>query len=374
MLNKCAMTVFGTGLALVCLAASAVPSAWARPDLTVVSFGGAYMRSQMLAYVRPYESERGVSIDMEWYNGGIDEVRKQVDAANVKWDVVDFEYSDLIRACEDGLLEQIDHSILPPGSDGTPAAEDFIEGALADCAVGSTVWSNVIAYQRGAFTGGKAPNSISSFFDVDTFPGKRGLRKDPRGTLEWALLADGVDPGEVYSILSTPAGVDRAFEILDTIKPHIVWWEFGSEPARLMAEGKVAMTSAWNGRLFRPIVEDLQPIEIIWDGQLWEIEFWGIPKGTPNLQAALDFVVFATETRQLANQTKYIPYGPARKSAKALVNPSIESYLPTYAANITKAVRLDSVWWAANLDTIGPRFEAWAKPTLGEVQQRGARF
>jgi len=42
------------------------------------------------------------------------------------------------------------------------------------------------------------------------------------------LIADGVEPKDVYKVLGTPAGVDRAFKKLDTIKKNIVWWESGA--------------------------------------------------------------------------------------------------------------------------------------------------
>lgn len=39
--------------------------------------------------------------------------------------------------------------------------------------------------------------------------------------LEFALLADGVKVEDVYRVLSTPAGVERAFAKLSELKPHI---------------------------------------------------------------------------------------------------------------------------------------------------------
>ena len=50
--------------------------------------------------------------------------------------------------------------------------------------------------------------SWRDFWDVQKFPGKRGMRKTAKYTLEIALLADGVPPGEVYKTLATPVGVD----------------------------------------------------------------------------------------------------------------------------------------------------------------------
>ena len=94
-------------------------------DLTVVSWGGAYTKSQVEAYHKPWMAKTGKAIVSEDYGGGIAEIKAQVESGNVTWDVVDVELSDAIRACDEGLLEPIDHSILPPAPDGTPATEDF---------------------------------------------------------------------------------------------------------------------------------------------------------------------------------------------------------------------------------------------------------
>jgi putative spermidine/putrescine transport system substrate-binding protein len=346
-------------LAIVQIAAApAIAQNSPQKALTVVSWGGNYTRSQMLAYVKPYRDARGEWVVMETYNGGLDQLRAQVETENVVWDLVDFELSDLIRGCREGLLEKIDHSSLPAGDDGTPAAEDFIPGALTECGIGQTVWATVVAFRNDAF-GGDRPSGLADFFDVQKFPGKRGLRRDPRVIMEWALMADGVAPGEVYATLESDAGQARAFNVLNRIRTSVVWWTAGSEPVQLLDSGEVVMTSVWNGRMYRPIVEDGKDFTVLWDGQIWDIDSWGIPKGTYNLGKARDFIDFATSSRQLAEQTKYISYGPARKSAMALVGDQVKSMLPTAASNMGNALQTDAVWWATHHAELSARFEEW---------------
>ena len=283
------------------------------------------------------------------------------------WDVMDMEYSDLIQACNEGLLEKIDHTRL------AGSQSDFIEGALVnECGVGFYVWATVYAYDTAAF-GDNAPTTIADFFNASDFPGNRGLRRDPRGTLEWALMAAGVSASEVYEKLSTDEGLDMAFEELDKLKPYIVWWDGGGEPVQLLNEGLVTMTAAWNGRLYKSMVEDKAPMDIVWDSQIWEIEFMAIPKGSRNLENAKEFIQYATSTRGLADVAKYIPYGPVRKSAQNKVLPEVKSHLPTENISDT-SLRFDSPWWADNIDRIRVRFDEWLVPAGGDVQGRGARF
>jgi len=336
----------------------ALGAAQAAQTLTVVSWGGAYTNSQVQAYQKPFSAKTGIQISSEDYNGGLAQIRVQVESGNVRWDLVDLELSDAVRGCDDGLLEKIDHGILPPAPDGTPASEDFIPGTLTDCAVGEIVWSTVVAFDRTKFAD-KRPWTIKDFFNVEDFPGKRGLRKSPRVNLEWALMADGVPSNQVYEVLATSDGVDRAFSVLDRIKPHVVWWEAGAQPPQLLADGEVTMTSAYNGRLYNAIFKEKKPFVIIWDGQVWDIDLWGIVKGTPNLTAAMEFVKFATDTTRLADQAKYISYGPVRRSSMEKVNKKMKPHLPTSPDNFASSLQNDYQWWSDNQQEMDERFTAW---------------
>lgn len=333
-------------------------------DLTVVSWGGAYTKSQVEAYHKPWMEKTGSTIVSEDYNGGLSEVKAQVEAGNVTWDLVDVELSDAIRGCDEGLLEEIDHSILPPAPDGTPATEDFIEGSLTECAVPTIVWSTIFAYDTEKLPEG--PATLAEFFDLEKFPGKRGLRKSPKANLEMALIADGVAPGDVYETLETDEGVDRAFAKLDSIKSDVIWWEAGAQPPQLLADGEVVMTTAYNGRIFNAIAAEDKPFEVVWDGQIYDLDLWVIPKGAPNKEAALDFIAFSTDTQRLADQAAWISYGPSRMSSNPLIGAynskpdlAMAPHMPTAEANFKTALQNDFLFWADNQDELNERFNAW---------------
>jgi putative spermidine/putrescine transport system substrate-binding protein len=101
--------------------------------ITFVSWGGSYTASQVKACIEPYEAKTGQQFNIVDYNGGLAEVRTQVEAGNVQWDIVDMTPQDSLRGCDEGLLVELDHSQWLPAPDGTPATEDFVDGALADC-------------------------------------------------------------------------------------------------------------------------------------------------------------------------------------------------------------------------------------------------
>ena len=339
-------------------AADSAPSA-PQKDLTVVSWGGNYTRSQMLAYVKPFRDHIGEWVVMETYNGGLDELRDQVATENVEWDVIDFELSDLIRGCSEGLLEPVDHGSLPAGEDGTPASEDFIEGALTECGIGQTIYATVVGYNNAQF-GDAGPTQIADFFDVANFPGKRGLRRDPRVIMEWALIADGVAPEDVYATLETEEGQAQAFAKMDDIKPHlvvVVGWRRADSPAGFRRRGhdlgleRTHVPADRRGRqgLHHPLGRtDLG------------YRFLGHSQG--HLQTRTrrwSSSGFATGSKPLADQAKYISYGPARSSSMALIADEVKPMLPTTPENSENALQTDAAWWAEHQDELTQKFEAW---------------
>ena len=327
--------------------------------LTVVSWGDAYGRAQTLALFHPYTDKTGVDIAVRNYGGGLKEIAQQVESRTYEWDVVDLELEDAAAACREGLLERLEGIQLPPGIDGANARRDFVPGALGPCWVGTMVYSQVIAFDPDRFSGAM-PRTAADFFDLARFPGPRGLRDSgPKGNLELALMADGVPPWRVYPALTTRNGVDRAFAKLDSIKSAIVWWRRVSEPIDMLERGELVMTTGLNSRVFSIAAEPR--FGTIWDGQLYQLDVFGIPMGNPNKERGLDFIRFATGARPLAGQAELLPYGPARRSSLRLVgrNPEMRRHLPTAPENFGRALGVDHDWWAANGAAIEARWSEW---------------
>jgi len=327
-----------------------------KPPLTVVSWGGAYTKSQMQAFVDPYRQMKNRWVNMEDYSGGLAQIRAQVRSLNVKWDVIDIEIAYAIRGCKEGLFERIDHNAIF----GQAAVEDFYPQALQDCAVGENIYATVIAYNPDQLSAEK-PSTLADFFDVKRFPGARGLRNSPVGNLEWALMADGVPADKIYQVLSTDSGVDRAFKSLDRIKENIVWWEEGTQPVELLFNKQVAMTSAWSGRIFDALKDRKGDLAIIWDGQIWDMDVWVIPKGAANHKEALDFIAFASDPKRMAVQANNIAYAPVRKSAMVFIDDRVRKHLPTAKENAGNVLRIGYEWWANNPQAAAmeERFTQW---------------
>ena len=347
--------------ALALLAADCAPGGTV---LTVISWGGSYGRAVSRAYLEPFAAATGIDVRLDDYNGGLAQIRAQVETGNVHWDVVDFEMADAVAGCDEGVLEPIDVALLAPAEDGTPAAEDFLPDTLAECGVGMLFYSTIYAYNTERLEG-EAPTTIDDFFDLDRFPGRRGMRRVPFVNLEFALIADRVPLDQVYATLDTPAGLDRAFRKLDTVKDQVVWWEAGAQPPQMLADGEVVMSTAFNGRVFNAQVLEGQPFEIVWDGQVLDVGPIGIVAGTPDLEPALELVKFATRASSMAAVGRYIAYSPVRRSGQPLIGLHADAgidmnpHMPTYPGNMGRTLQNDWLWWSDNMDDMNERFSAW---------------
>lgn len=336
-------------------------------EITFTSWTGPYMRSQMLGFVRPFEDEYAARVNVEHYSGGIAEIRDQVESANVIWDVVDLTQADSLRACQEGLLEDLSGISLPDGADGTPFADDFVEGSLNDCGVGVIQWSTAFAYSSSTF-GENIPANIADFFDTETYPGPRAIRNDPTVIMEWALMADGVAREDVYPTLETPEGVAQAFAKMDDIRADLQIWSAGREPVRMLNAGEAVMSSIWATTGATAAQEDGADFQIVFDGRVMELDLFGIPKGSRYKEEAMDFIRFASSTQSLANMVSYLPNGPTRRSSLAMLSDETLAQIPnspTYADNIS--IVSDAAWWAENHGRLEEAFQAW----LSESGQQG---
>jgi putative spermidine/putrescine transport system substrate-binding protein len=352
----------------VALVAGPVLAADMADEMTIVSWGGAYSNSQNKAYHEPYSAKTGVTIiNDESSAEAVAKLRAMNEAGNITWDVVDVVAADAMRLCDEGLAMEIDADTqLAAAPDGTSATEDFGDLLVSDCFIPQIVYSTTFGY-RTDLVGDTPPTTVCDVFDLEAYPGKRALQKSPLYNLEWALLCDGVAKEDVYSMLETEAGQDQALAKLGTIKDSVVWWSAGADTPQLLADGEVVMGSTFNGRLFSVIEEQNQPVAMLWDAQMFDLDGWIIPAGlSPERQArALDYIMFATDTQRLADQAKYISYGPARKSSAPLVGQHAElgidmaPHMPTDPNNSKNTFLTNYEFYADFRDDLDVKFQSW---------------
>lgn len=333
--------------------------AHAAPEITFTSWGGSYAQAQLKTVVAPFATATGTKVNVAEYAGGLEQLRKQQASGRIEWDVVDLTMADALAACDEGLLEKIDPSILENGHDGSRPDKDYIPGGLTSCLAGTVVWSTVITYSRRAFPK-QDPTMVTDLFDLQKFPGKRALQKAPEANLEWALMADGVPLESIYSVLGTADGQKRAFRKLDSIKSQIVWWESGTQPQQMIGSGEVTMAGAYSGRVYAAMMRGNSNIRYLWDGQLLNIEGLAIVKGTRNLPTAQAFVRFATRPSVMAGMAPTMAYGPTRASAMGFIDPVTMHMIPSAPWYQKRSLTVDARWWGLHGTKLRKAFAEWS--------------
>lgn len=315
-----------------------------KQELVVVSWGGDYQAAQKKAMFTPFAEEAGVQVT-EDSPVNIGKLKAMVTGDNVQWDVVDVLGADVPKLVSQDLIEPINYDVVQK--------ENLLESAVQSHSVAIDYYSTVLSYNKEAISGEAMPESWEDFFDMEQFPGGRALYKSPTTTLEIALLADGVQPENLY-----PLDVDRAFEKLNEIKSKIIWWEEGAQPPQLLADNEVTFAAAWNGRI-ASAVDNGQPLDFIYNQGILDSEAWVVPKGAPNKETAMQFIDFASRAEPQAGLLKEIPYGPTNTNAFDHMESDYAESLPTHESNYDQQIVLDVQWWHENYEEVNDRFQAW---------------
>ncbi len=337
----------GASLALAgTLPAAMTARAQSAKQITVADPGGAYQAAFRKAFYDPFEKETGIRV--------ISAAREAEPTAQIKSMIATRSYiwdaSILTQSARDILLAQ---DLLEPLDLPAGATADFLPDAHTPMWMGTDAYATVFAYRTDTYKD-TPPRTWKDFWDVEKFPGRRGMSKSPIDTLEQALLADGVPSDKLY-----PLDMERAFKSLDRIKPHVaVWWAGGAQSAQIIESGEVDMVAIWNGRA-QAVIDAGAPVSIVWNQGLYAIEGWGILKGGPHVDTVRQFIAFCADAKRQADYTRHLSYGPTNKAAYQYIPKERAAILPSSEQNIRNMIAADASWWASNRAKAVERFNAW---------------
>lgn len=340
-------------MALVLALAALLPSppASAR-DLTVALHDMLAPGALRDSVIRPFADTAAIAVDVQPWEGGIAALRTRLEA-QPGWDVISLTGAELLAGCEAGLLEKLDWAALG-------GRERMLPGGASECGLGLALRALVLAWDRDKLQGNPAGATPgwAEFGDVVKLPGHRGLRKQPRGTLEVALMADGVPPAEVYRQLRSEAGIDRAFRKLEQLRPYIVWWQDEVEAARLLASGEVLMTTAPSTGIAEAIRQDGRGFTMQWTGAITSVVAMAIVRGGPNQANAIRLLAHAAAPRTQAGLAA-AALGPLARGALDGMAPEVQALLPTSPAALAASLPADEAFWRDNRAKLAQRFDAW---------------
>lgn len=330
---------------------AAASVAHADGKVTIVGWGGTWNDVYKIGVTDPFAAQSKVDVTLDEWDGSLAKIRSQVESGNVTYDVVSVEAPQLQMGCDEGLFEKLPAAV-------AAQKDHYLPGTIHDCGIASDTWATVLVYDGNKIKDG--PKSWADFWDVAKFPGKRGMLGQALYTLENALLADGVKPADVYTVLRTPEGVDRAFAKLDQIKPHVVWWSSSSTAIQNLDAGEVVMTDMYNGRVTYDNENNGKNYQIAWEaGFFYGTDMWTVVKGAPNTANANAFMEFFAVPENQAAFPKLYGYGVGDKRVYDLLTPEQLGRLPTSPEHLAMGASYDSAFWTDNQEALEQRFKTW---------------
>ncbi len=196
------------------------------------------------------------------------------------WDLVDVVAADAIRLCDEGLAMEIDHDeLLAPAPDGTSASDDFGDLIVSDCYIPQIVYSTTFGYRTDMVPEG-APEPERRSARCSTWkPIRASARwKSARSTTWNGRCCATACPRTKSTTFWRPRKASSGASPSSTrSRTDVIWWSAGADTPQLLADGEVVMGSTYNGRCSRVIEEQDQPVAMLWDAQVFDLDGWIIP-------------------------------------------------------------------------------------------------
>jgi len=317
--------------------------------VTYFTYGGAWKNAIQKAFAEPFTKKTGIPVQyQEPYNFGKLLAMHKAHAQQI--DALTCSGMEVILAERNGMQTPLDWSLIDK------SALSPVQLSRPNV-VGGVSQSMNVTYSTKKWPGADHPNSWADFWNVEKFPGRRALRRDPVWTIEAALTADGVKDAEFY-----PIDVDRAFRSLDRIKPHIkAWWTDNSQSQQLMEQEEVDLIHMTNGRATQSILDHKAAFAFVWNGATYSghSEGWFVPTGCPNPIGGMKFLDVVGRAEYQAVFARLLYYAPQNPKAIALLDERIAKLMPSYPDNEKVAHVIDYTWWADNAATVQRRFQEW---------------
>lgn len=329
--GKCLYTAF---FILCVLIGACTDQTLDNADVVIASSGGVSQNAQRAALWDPASKVLGMKVGEDTTQSW-GEARAQVDSGAVTWDIAQFAMFESELAANAGVIVKLPVDIVN--------REDFLPGTVSDYCIGTTVYSTVIGFSKNAFNG-IGPQNMQDFWNIEKFPGKRGMYRNPRSNIEAAVLALGYNTDEIYQFLSKPEGRKAAINKISELKPHVIWWQSGAQSMQLVQDGEVPLIYAWNGRI-QAAIDNGAPYEINFNQGRIENDCYGVLKGAPNIENAYEFLKEALKPEYTKNLPKYVAFGPANLKAYQEYDKATLSRLSASPQNVSKQYVADNEFW-----------------------------
>jgi len=319
-------------------------------EVVIASTGGTFAELLEENFYKPFAEETGIDyirVDTELHTQ-FAKMQAGAESGNVEYDVITAGPNHLIAYRE--FLQPID-------CDSLPNVElHGIDNACTGWGIVRTLGGMALAYNTEEFD--TVPENWAALWDVENFPGPRGLpnTEDREWTLPaMALLVDGVAPEDLF-----PLDLDRAYAKLDELKPHVaVWYTSNSQAQQALRDEEMVMAMLVSGRIIG-VKEEGYPVDINWKNSFQSAAFWAVAKNGPNTEGAMEFLNFF-----LANPEAHLAFGnevnydTGNRTALELIPEEEKTSRVAHPDNLSSMIVPDYAWLAENNEMLLERWNEW---------------
>ena len=304
-------------------------------EVIVAGFGGAYGDAQVEAYYDVYNEESDTKLSVLNTEASLGAVSVQVENDNVQWDIVELNGADMVAGCLAGVLEPIDYDVVN---------KDVLEeNAGEECGLAASFYTVGIGYNNEDWP--DEPPTWEDFYDPSSFPGKRAIESYIQdGTLEYALMGDGVNKNDLY-----PLDLDRAVDALNAVADDLIVVDSLDQASQLLTSGDATLIQTGSARMLALQEEGLD-VGYIPVGQTGG-SYWVVPKNAPNKEAAMEFLAWAGDCVECSTVLgELTAYAGPNAEGNTQVEGDVAEMLPSDPDVAELSFPVDLDWWGENTE------------------------
>jgi putative spermidine/putrescine transport system substrate-binding protein len=312
-------------------------------QIVVATWGGRFAEALTEVYYKPFEEATGIKVVV---TGAPDfaKLTAAVKTGSVDIDIADLASGWVVKGEETDVWAPIDNNIVN--------TEGVIPAAVRDKVLAYYTYAGGMGWsQERNGEEGKHPTTWPEFWDTEKIPGRRGVRTRISETLEIALMADGVDPKEVY-----PCDVERGFKALDRLKDNLQFIAQTPKTIERIAQDECDFTYTYNGRAYGANQAGI-PIGFSFKQNFFGLGWVAAVNKSPNPEGAQKLLAYLFDAKRQAEFGNTITYPGTLPASMAMVSEEAKPWLPDPTAHDACIENLD--WWAPRFEELTKRYKEW---------------
>lgn len=314
-------------------------------SLVYADYGGTPQEDMIKAQIDPFIAATGIKVTTVDETSNVAKLNAMVDAGKVEWDLMNATTVQFGNIQKQGLIQQIDYSLV--SKDGYSQPDLVTPYGLPQYGYGMVLYWN-----RDLVDG--PLTDWADLWDVAKYPGKRAFQSNGNYVFEQALMADGVDPKDLY-----PMDLDRGIAKLQEIADISTFQDINTIQ-NLVAQGDVTMGCLQLSRV-QNLIDDGVPLEYTFNKSINDYVWWCVPEGAQNIREAHELLKFSQSAERQLEVFHTMGFTPTLTSALDQMTQEERDTAPGTPETSKTAVNLDAAYYADHHTEIVDRIQQFMR-------------